>query len=153
MIKYSVLEKSMSYTKVVNTFIALFTRITIAGVFVFSGWGKLTNLDKTIEYFSSIGMPISYILAPFVGVVEFVCSLFVFIGFATRIAAIPLTSIMIVAILTAKLEEISGVSSLFEMTDFLYILLLVWLIAQGAGKISLDYYLIKKITSSQKISI
>ena len=153
MIKCSVLEKSMSYTKVLNIFIAIFTRITIAGVFVFSGWGKLTNLDRTIEYFTSIGMPISYILAPFVGVAELVSGLFIFIGFATRIAAIPLISIMIVAILTAKLEEISGVSSLFEMTDFLYILLLVWLIVQGAGKISLDYYLIKKITSSQKFSI
>ncbi len=144
----SVLVRSMSYAKVVNNFIALITRITIAWIFVFSGWGKLTNLDRTIDYFASIGMPISYILAPFVGIAEFVSGLFIFLGFATRISAIPLTSIMIVAILAAKIEDISGVSSLFEMTEFLYILLLIWLIAKGAGKISLDYYLIKKFTSS-----
>ena len=151
--KCSILEKSMNFTKIINFVIPFLTRITIAGVFVFAGWGKLTNLDRTIDYFSSIGMPMSYILAPFVGVTEFIFGLFIFIGFATRISAIPLTFIMIIAILTAKIEEISSINSLFEMTDFLYILLLIWLISQGAGKISVDFYLKKKNLLCSKVLI
>lgn len=143
-------EKLMNYIKICSLLITPLTRITIAGVFVFAGWGKLTHLDRTIEYFASLGMPMAHLLAPFVSAVEFIFGLFIFFGFATRVAAIPLSITMIIAILTAKSSEITGIQSLFEMTEFLYILLLLWLTAQGAGRISVDHLLKRKVQTCLK---
>ena len=145
MLKNLYLEKFNKLAENLQLLVLLLIRITIAGVFVFSGWGKLMHLDKTIDYFTSLGMPFASILAPFVATSELIFGFFIFIGFATRISAIPLSIIMVIAIITAKLEEISSLSSLFGLNEFLYIILLLTLIAKGAGLLSIDSILRKKI--------
>ena len=45
---------------------------------------------------------------------------------------------MIVAILTAKMGDIKTINDLFEVSEFLYIALLLWLMTEGAGPISLS---------------
>jgi putative oxidoreductase len=117
---------------------ALLTRISIGVVFIESGWGKLHHLEKVVEFFTSLGIPAARLQAPFVATVELVCGALVLIGLFTRFAAIPLIGVMIVAILTAKLKEITMISDLFSMFEYLYIILLAWLAVAGAGAISID---------------
>ncbi len=123
---------------------ALITRVVVGIVFVESGWGKLNNLPKVIEFFSSLGIPAPHLQAPFVAGLELVAGLLVLFGLATRFASVPLVGIMLVAIRTAKWEEIESLSSLFSLSEALYIVLLVWLIVKGAGRASVDSLLDKK---------
>jgi uncharacterized membrane protein YphA (DoxX/SURF4 family) len=58
--------------------------------------------------FAKIGIPFPDLMGPFVGVVETVCGLLIIIGFFTRLAAIPLIIIMIVALISTKLPILLG---------------------------------------------
>jgi hypothetical protein len=46
--------------------------------------------------------------------------------------------------LTAKLPELASVSDLFATSEYLYILLLLWLVVSGAGVVSLDQLIANK---------
>ena len=118
-------------------------RLCVGLVFFNSGWGKLHGLPDVIEYFRSLGIPAPEIQAPFAAGTEFVCGLLLLLGLLTRVASVPLIITMIVAIVTAKRDELEGISSLFTFTEYLYILLLVWLGASGPGPLSLDHLLVK----------
>ena len=52
--------------------------------------------------FARIGIPFPEIMGPFVGGVEIVCGLLIILGLYTRLAAIPLIVIMVVAIASTK---------------------------------------------------
>src|SRR5947209_7325429 len=102
----------------------LLSRITIGAVFIESGWGKLHNLDKVIGFFTELGIPAARIQAPFVAGVELVCGTAVLLGLFTRLASIPLIGTMVVAIITAKRAELTGVTDIFGFIEFLYIIIL-----------------------------
>ena len=116
----------------------LLARITIGFIFIQSGWGKLHHLDKVVGFFTELGIPAPQIQAPFVACVEFLGGILVLVGFFTRFASIPLIGTMVVAILTAKRADITDISDLFAMAEYLYIVLLTWLVIKGAGAVSLD---------------
>ena len=113
-------------------------RIVVGVVFVQSGWGKLSDIDKVIEFFTSLGLPMPTFQAYLASTTELVCGALLLVGFATRFAVVPLIVTMIVAIRTALWDQVDGVASLFTMIEFLYIVLFVWLGVTGAGPISLD---------------
>jgi putative oxidoreductase len=58
--------------------------------------------------FARIGIPLPDVMGPFVGVVETVCGLLIIIGLFSRLAAIPLIIIMIVALISTKLPILLG---------------------------------------------
>jgi putative oxidoreductase len=113
-------------------------RLTIAGVFIQTGWGKLHNLPKVIGFFTELGIPAPQFQAPLVATTEFVCGSLLLVGLFTRVASLPLIVSMTVAILTARKADIHSYSDLFGMEEYLYMALLLWLGAYGGGPISLD---------------
>jgi putative oxidoreductase len=123
-------------------------RLTLGWVFLQSGWGKLHNLQKAIDYFASLGIPAPQIQAPFAAFMEFACGALLLAGLMTRLASLPLIIIMIVAIVTAKKGEIHELSDLFGVSEYLYIALLLWLGAYGAGPISLDRLFPKRLDAA-----
>jgi len=122
----------------------LLTRLTLAGVFIESGWGKLHNLEKVVGFFTDLGIPAPVFQAHLVAYTEFTCGTALLFGFLTRLASVPLSITMIVALLTAKKSEITAFTDIFGLSEFLYLLLLVWLICEGAGPISIDRIIVKK---------
>jgi putative oxidoreductase len=58
--------------------------------------------------FANIGIPFPQITGPFVGVVETICGALIIVGLFTRLAAIPLIIIMIVAIISTKVPILLG---------------------------------------------
>ena len=58
--------------------------------------------------FARIGIPFPDLMGPFVGVVELICGALIVIGLFTRLAAIPLIVIMIVALVSTKLPILLG---------------------------------------------
>ncbi len=58
--------------------------------------------------FAHIGIPLPELMGPFVGVVETICGALIILGLFTRLAAIPLIIIMIVAIVSTKIPILLG---------------------------------------------
>lgn len=122
----------------------LLSRLTIGYVFIESGIGKFQNLPKVVSYFESLKIPLASIQAPIVSVCELFFGAMVLIGFFTRLASLPLIGIMAVALATAKAEDVTDISSLLGMSEFLYIVILAWLLTKGSEVLSLDSWRYKK---------
>lgn len=122
-------------------------------VFLMSGWGKLHNLDKVGEFFTQLGIPFAAFNAGMVAVTELVGGALLIIGLLSRVAAAPLAITMIVAIWTAKWSEVSGATDLFAMSEFLFIVIFLWIIVAGPGCISVDAYWCKRCTKKDPLKI
>lgn len=116
----------------------LLARITVGWVFLQAGLGKLGNIERVTGFFASLNLPAPAFQAYLVGWTECIGGLLLIAGLGTRLAAIPLSIIMIVALSTAQADNITSPASLTGITDFLYLLLLVWLMIAGPGKLALD---------------
>lgn len=123
----------------------LAARVSVGLVFVTTGWGKLQNLDRVVDFFRSLGIPAPELQAPFVAATELSCGLLLVLGLATRFAAVPLVITMLVAIRTALWSELEGVIDLFGREEYLFGILLGWLAVAGAGAVSLDALVARRI--------
>ena len=121
----------------------LVARVVVGWVFMWSGWGKLNNLPQMIENFTGWGIPYPQIMTPFVSGVEFIGGLLLLVGLFTRIAAVPLVIVMIVAIVSAKLGDIDSLETLLGFEEVAYMALFGWLAVAGPGPLSLDHLLQK----------
>lgn len=124
----------------------LAARASVGWVFLESGWGKLHNLEGVTEFFASLGIPAPHLQAPFVAGTELLGGALLLLGLATRFAALPLIGVMTVAILTALRDQIGAFSDLFGLAEFCYIALLAWLAISGAGSVSLDAVLRRRLS-------
>src|SRR5262249_13418260 len=131
----------------------LLVRLTVGIVFADTGWGKLHNLDKITDYFTSLGIPAANIQAPFVSTVEFVGGLLVIIGLGTRIASTFLIGVMTVAILTAKLPELHGIVDLAGTTELAYLAMFAWLVVSGAGAASVDHLIARRSHGDARVAV
>jgi putative oxidoreductase len=116
----------------------LLARITVGWVFLQAGFGKIGNLGNVTGFFASLGIPAPAFNAALVAWVECLGGLLLILGLGTRLVSIPLSIIMIVALCTAQAENITGLGALFGISDYLYLLLLVWLLIAGPGRVALD---------------
>jgi putative oxidoreductase len=121
----------------------LAARLVVGWVFMWSGWGKLNNLPQMIENFKGWGIPYPEIMTPFVSGVEFFCGLLLLLGLFTRIAAVPLVVVMIVAIISAKWDQIDSLETLLGFEEVAYMALFGWLAVAGPGPLSIDAVLQK----------
>ena len=119
----------------------LFARIVVGWVFMWSGWAKLNNLPVMIQNFTEWGIPFPEIMTPFVSGVEFVGGLLLLLGLFTRLAATPLVIVMVVAIVSAKLDQIDSLETLLGFEEVAYMALFGWLAVAGPGPVSLDWLL------------
>jgi putative oxidoreductase len=101
-------------------------------------------------------------MGPFVGIAEIICGSFIILGLFTRIAAIPLIIVMIVALASTKIPILLGRNVwIFHLAqdikrtgfwsmmhearlDFTMLLGCVYLLIVGAGRWSLDALLARQ---------
>ena len=127
------------------TFIGpLLARITVGWVFVVSGWGKIHHIDKVIGFFTNLGIPAPVFQAHMTAYTELIAGLLLIVGLASRISSVALGIIMIVALKTALAEDICGFSDLVGISEYLYLVLMVWLAVAGPGKVALDHLIAKR---------
>ncbi len=93
--------------------------------------------------FAKIGLPNPEFLGPFVGSFEIACGFLMLIGLNTRLAAVPLITIMLVAIATTKADVLAN-DGFWEMmhgsrTDWAMLLESIFLLIKGSGRWSFDY--------------
>jgi putative oxidoreductase len=117
----------------------LLARFVLGVVFIQSGWGKLHNLSNVVEFFKTLGIPAPAIQAPFVAGVEFFGGILVLVGLLTPLTAFLLACTMVVAILTARLGDVHSIGALANLAEVSFLVMLLWLVWEGAGKASVDY--------------
>ena len=133
----------------------LFARLVVGWVFMWSGWTKLNNLYPSGDFpgmiarFAEWGIPHPQIMAPFVSGVEFFGGLLLLLGLFTRLAATPLVIVMIVAIVSAKWDQVDSLETLAGFEETAYMALFGWLAVAGPGIISLDHLLQRVAGNSQ----
>jgi len=123
----------------------LVARVTLGLTFLQTGWGKLHNIAKVTGFFTQLGLPAPGFQARLVATTEFVCGALLLLGLLTRLASLPLLATMIVAIATAKRGDVHELGDLFGMSEYLYLVLLLWLAAFGAGLVSIDAAIAKRL--------
>ena len=122
-----------------------FIRLAVGLIFFTQGILKFTDPKMGVERFTRIGFPHPYFTAHFVGTFEIVCGALVLIGLLTRLAAIPLLIVICTAIATTKIPELTHPNQGFwfmvsdARTDFAMLCSLIFLIATGPGRISIDW--------------
>lgn len=126
----------------------LVARLITGWIFLWSGWGKLNNLDGVIEYFTELGIPAAGVQAPFIATLELVGGTLLIVGLGTRFFSFMLSCTMLVALMTALREDIETLGDLFGTSEFLYIALFIVLMVQGGGMMSLDYLLRRRIATT-----
>ena len=119
----------------------LFARIVVGWVFMWSGWGKLQNLPQIIDNFAGWNIPAPHLLAPFVSGVEFFGGILLLLGLLTRISAGALGVTMIVAIISAKWDQVDSLETLLGFDETEYLALFAWLAIAGPGRVSVDWLL------------
>lgn len=124
-------------------------RLMVGVVFLSEGIQKFLFPDALgTGRFAKIGLPNPEFLGPFVGAFEIAGGSLVLLGLLTRLAAIPLITIMLVAIATTK-TDILVRDGLWKMmhesrTDWSMLLGGIFLLIKGGGKWSLDKMLNNK---------
>jgi len=107
-----------------------------------TGKGKLMNLDQTTEFFTTLHIPFPGLNAALAGATECFGGLFLLLGLASRLTALPLIGTMIVAYLTAEIEVVKNVFNdpdKFTAADpFLFLLVALIVLVFGPGAFSLD---------------
>jgi putative oxidoreductase len=130
----------------------LATRLTLGIAFHYTGRGKLHNLDKVTSFFASLNIPFPHANAVFIGFLEFVGGVFLFVGLGTRIFAALLSCTMIVALLTADggtwVQKFPG--DLTDVTSYTFLLFLMWLVFYGPGPVSVDKLLSRWLGVGQR---
>jgi uncharacterized membrane protein YphA (DoxX/SURF4 family) len=121
----------------------LLCRLAVGLIFLSEGLQKYITPDATgAGRFAKIGFSNSSFWAYFTGSFEIVCGILVVIGMLTRMAAIPLLIIMLVAFITTKVQLLTdkGFWSFAHeyRTDFAMTLLLIYLLIYGGGNKSID---------------
>ena len=118
-------------------------RLIVGLIFISEGIQKYLMVAMVgPAFFKEIGFGNPAFWAYFTGAFEISCGILILFGFLTRLASIPLLTIMITAFFTTKLPLLvtKGFWTFLHegRTDFSLTLLLILLIIYGGGKWSFD---------------
>lgn len=122
---------------------AILIRLAVGAVFLSEGIQKfLFPAELGAGRFARIGLPAPGTLAPLVACFEIACGLAVLAGLLTRLAAVPLVAIMVVALASTKAPILAS-KGFWAMahearTDWAMLTGALFLLSCGAGPWSLD---------------
>ncbi|WP_018339359.1 DoxX family protein [Butyricimonas synergistica] len=122
----------------------LFLRVLVGITMLTHGLAKLTSFSELSSTFPDpigLGGTLSLVM---IICAEVGCSIFLIVGAFTRLATIPLIFSMLVVLLVVHGSDPFQVKEL----PLLYLGVYIFLFFTGAGKISLDSILLKKINTS-----
>src|SRR5271169_4617994 len=110
--------------------------------FMQAGWGKLNDIGKVVNFFTSLGIPAPALNAYFVSGLEFAGGLLLLLGLGSRLIALLLTLDMIVAYITADREAlfsiISNPDKFTAAAPYTFLVASLVVLIFGAGWFSLD---------------
>ena len=113
--------------------------------FAQTGWGKLQNIHKVIDFFTSLGIPAPALNAWFVSGLEFVGGILLIVGLGSRLTALLLAIDMIVAYIATDTEALRSIISdpgkLYADAAYTFLFASLLILIFGPGRFALDYLL------------
>jgi len=123
-------------------FLLLFVRLYWGYEFMEDGWGKLHNLGRVTEYFTSLNLPAPGPTALFVSIIELVGGALLVLGLFSRLTGLALTVNMLIAFVAgdrdALLSIFSDPDKFSAAAPYMYLFAALVVLIFGPGKISLD---------------
>ena len=141
-------EMKQKIIKTANDKYIILIRLLVGIVFLSEGIQKFLFPEiRGAGRFENIGLPAADFFGYFVGSFEVICGILVLIGAYTRIAVLPLISIMAIAIISTKIPVLID-TGFWEMahaarTDLSMLLCCIFLLANGSGYFSIDMKIAK----------
>ena len=118
-----------------------------------TGKGKLSNIGKVSEFFTSLGIPLPTLNAYFIGSLECFGSLLLIIGLASRPLSLLIVISMTVAYLAGDFEAVMNIFSdpdkFVKADPFPFLLTALIILVFGPGLFSIDA-LMKQILHSRE---
>jgi putative oxidoreductase len=120
-----------------------------------TGKGKLSNIGKIIDFFTSLGIPAPALNAYFVSALECFGGLLLIIGLASRPLALMIVISMSVAYLTADFDSLSSIFSdpdkFVKADPFPYLLTALIVLVFGPGLYSIDTLLKRWVVGTASV--
>ena len=120
----------------------LFVRLYWGVQLIQSGWGKLHNLDKVTDFFTSLNLPMPHQTAFLISCLELFGGLFLALGLLSRVTALVLTINMVMAYVTADREALSSIISdpdkFTAAAPYVFLVASLIVLLFGPGIFSLD---------------
>ncbi len=135
------------------------TRLAIGACFLRSGLEKWDNISRLGDTLAAAGIPYAGTTAPALATLELAGGAALVLGFRTRFFSFLLSFVMLGALLTVDqrpfLLELSmdGGRGLWGIVPFVSLLLLLWLLAAGAGPVSVDRWLLRRFVARRLAAI
>ena len=124
----------------------LFFRLILAYGFYEPAMRKISNINAIAEWFAGMNYPLPTLNAYMATFTEASGFILLFLGLGTRIIAIPLSVVMVVAITTVHLGNGFEAANNGLEIPLYYLLMLFSLMVTGAGKYSVDALIEKRLT-------
>lgn len=131
---------------VLQPFALLLARLVLAVLFLVDGWPKLASGPHLPGELPGLDSPIWAAYLP--GAVELIGGVLLALGLFVRIAALPLTALMIVTFFQANATLLARgwgnlLSRRLDESSLVLAVVTLLLFTTGAGKLSLDYLIFK----------
>ncbi len=120
----------------------LLVRLYWGWQFAQTGWGKLHNLPRVTQFFTSLGIPAPGLTAHFIAGLEFFGGLLLIIGLASRFTGLLLACNMFVAYLAADRQALHSVFSdpgkFYNADPYTFLFASVLVLVFGPGRFGID---------------
>lgn len=124
-----------------------YMRITWGYQFFILGLAKLGNIEPLSDLFSSLAIPAPLLNAYLIALLETLCGFMLFIGLGSRLAALPLIIMTLVALSAAHPSNLSELhfllqpQSLAKEAPYPFLITSVLIFIFGPGRLSLDAWI------------
>lgn len=107
-----------------------------------AGWGKLSDISKPIEYFTSLGVPLPVFTAHFIALLETGGGILLILGLGSRLIALPLVVDMVMAYVFGDREALGSIFSdpdkFYAAAPYTFLFASLLILIFGPGWLSLD---------------
>jgi len=123
----------------------LLVRLYWGWQFAQTGWGKVHNIEKVTNFFTTLGIPFPGVNAHFIAGLELVGGILLILGLAARPIGLILTVNMLVAYFAADWEAFASFltdpDKFMAATPFPFLWASLMSLIFGAGKLSMDHWI------------
>lgn len=123
------------YTSAQN-WLMLIGRILLAGIFLFSAYGKFTGIEGSIAYAAGAGVPFAEVAVWAAAIIELVAGLMLLFGLYTCIASMSLVVLLIIFTLMFHLDFSNQIEIMMLLKNLGLIGGLLYVLAAGSGDLS-----------------
>ena len=135
-------DKFCHYADYLQHLFLLFVRLYWGVQLMQSGWGKLHNLDKVTDFFTSLNLPMPHQMAVIISCLEFFGGFLLAAGLFSRLISLVLTINMLMAYITADKEALHSIFSdpdkFTAAAPYVFLIASLIVFVFGPGIFSLD---------------